>query len=58
MAQYMVDSVVEDGDDDQTWEAHDWAYIVKDGNEILCICATEEEAAHIAELLNEKPYRA
>lgn len=53
---YEVDKVAEE-DDDDTWDASDWSYVVKSNSEIICICASAEEAEHIAELLNDKPYR-
>ena len=54
---YEVDKVADEGDDD-TWDAADWCYVVKGESDIICICASAEEAEHIAELLNAKPYRS
>jgi hypothetical protein len=49
----------EDADaDDPTWDANDWCYVVTNTriDDIVCICATQEEANHIAKLLNATPY--
>lgn len=54
--QYTVDKVADESTDD-TWDAADWCYVVKNEQEVVCICATPGEAEHIAGLLNDKPYR-
>jgi hypothetical protein len=51
----------EDDDDDPSWDANDWCYIVHhadDSDDIICICATEDEAKHILALLEASPYDA
>ena len=45
-------------DDEPTWDALDWSYMVMNGDDIICICATRREAEHIVDLLNERPYDA
>ena len=58
-AQYYVEEFQDDDDNDEdpTWDALDWAYMVKaSGDDIICICATQQEAEHIAKLLREQPY--
>jgi hypothetical protein len=56
---YYVDEVevVENEDeDDPTWDALDWNYMVKAaGDDIICICATQREADHICKLLKDNP---
>lgn len=54
--QYEVDKIADETTDD-TWDAADWCYVVKQEQEVICICATAGEADHIAGLLNDKPYR-
>lgn len=60
--QYYVDEVETESDDesdeDPTWDALDWCYMVKSaGDDIICICATRDEAEHIMRLLIENPYK-
>jgi hypothetical protein len=43
-----------EADDDDTWDAADWCYVVRDGGDYVCICSTAEEAARICKLLNEE----
>lgn len=42
-------------EEDDVWEADTWEWLVKQDGEIICICANEEEARHIAKLLNKEP---
>ena len=58
--QYYVEEFTDDReeseDDDLTWDALDWCYLVKkESNEIVCICATDAEARHICSLLIQQP---
>lgn len=39
-------------DEDDTWDAADWCYVVRDGGDYVCICSTQEEADRICKLLN------
>jgi hypothetical protein len=62
MARYkIIQFTPDEDDDDPSWDATDWCYIVTaahDDDDIVCICATEGEAQHIHSLLEEKPYSA
>lgn len=49
----VIENEVED--DDDSWDAADWCWLVRYENEIIAICASEAEAEHIKELLNTKP---
>lgn len=42
-------------EEDDVWDADIWEWLVKRDDEIICICASEEEAKHIAKLLNADP---
>lgn len=48
----------QDADEDSAWDADEWCWMVMQGDDILCICATQSEAEHITSLVNEKPYGA
>jgi hypothetical protein len=48
----MKVEVEEDDDDEATWDAADWCYIVRDGGDYVCICSSREEADRICKLLN------
>lgn len=43
-------------DEDAAWPADEWCWLVMDGDDedadVICICATEEEANRIVGLLN------
>ena len=55
---YRVDKLTEDPDDDDpTWDANDWAYMVMNTlkDDVVCICATKKEAEHIAAVLEDEP---
>jgi hypothetical protein len=59
MTKYIVEEMQspdDEDEDDPVWDALDWCYLVKNGDDIICICATRAEADHIQALLNEKPY--
>lgn len=62
MAKYKVTIYKpEDEDEDATWDAQDWCYMVHhsdDVDDIVCICATDGEAKHIMKLLEAQPYDA
>jgi hypothetical protein len=52
-----VNASEDEDEDDPTWDALDWAYMVKNGDDIICICSTRDEAEHIRKLLDTSPYK-
>lgn len=53
---FVVQTLDEEASED--WDCEDWCFIVTDASrdeEVVCVTSTEEEATHIANLLNANP---